>query len=50
VDFKTVQGSLRPANPQTTLGIYAQVVDENKLAARGMMYEAIWRNAPEMVH
>jgi integrase len=49
VDFKTVQGSLRHANPQTTLGIYAQVVDENKLAAQRMMYDAIWRNAPKIV-
>jgi hypothetical protein len=37
VDFKTVQGSLRRANPMTALSIYAQVVDENKLAAQGLM-------------
>ena len=50
VDFKTVQGSLRHASPQTTLGIYAQVVDENKLAAQGLMWNAIWRNAPKIVN
>lgn len=49
VDFKTVQGTLRHANPQTTLHIYAQVVDANKLAAQGLMYDAVWNTAPEIV-
>ena len=49
VDFKTVQGTLRHANPQTTLGLYTQVVDANMLAAQGMMWDAFWKTIPKMV-
>ncbi len=49
VDFKTVQGSLRHANPQTTLYICTQVVDANKLAAQSLMDDAVWKSAPEIV-
>ncbi|MGA7243684.1 MAG: site-specific integrase [Terracidiphilus sp.] len=45
VDIKTVQGTLRHANPQTTLNTYTQVVDLNKLTAQGMMWDAVWENA-----
>jgi integrase len=35
VDVKTVSSMLRHSNIKTTLGIYSQAVDSNKLAARG---------------
>jgi hypothetical protein len=47
---KTVQGMMRHATPQTTLGIYTQTVNWNMLTAQEMMYEAVWQNAPKIVH
>lgn len=29
--------------------IYTQVIDANKLAAQGLMYDAVWKTAPEIV-
>jgi site-specific recombinase XerD len=49
-DVKTVQGMMRHANPQTTLGIYTQSVDANMLAAQGMMYDALRGITPKTVH
>jgi integrase len=48
-DVKTVQGMMRYANPQTTLGIYTQTVNGNMLTDQEMMYDAVWQNAPKIV-
>jgi integrase len=41
LDFKIVQTLLRHANPTTTLAIYAQGIDTNRLAAQGAMMRAV---------
>ena len=48
--MKTVQGMMRHANPQTTLGIYTQSVGSNMLAAQGMMYDALRGIEPKKMH
>jgi len=49
LDFKTVQTLLRHSNPLTTLSVYAQVIDRNRLAAQGLMMDAVMKPASEMV-
>jgi integrase len=49
VDIRTVQGTLRHANSQTTLNLYTQAVNKNKLDAQGMMYHAMRKPASDLV-
>jgi integrase len=49
LDFKTVQTLLRHANPTTTLAIYAQGIDANRLAAQGAMMRAVLHPVSDVV-
>jgi integrase len=49
LDFKTVQTLLRHANPTTTLAIYAQGIDANRLAAQGAMMRAVLHLVSDVV-
>jgi hypothetical protein len=49
LDFKTVHTLLRHANPTTTLAIYAQGIDANRLAAQGAMMRAVLHPVSDVV-
>jgi hypothetical protein len=49
LDFKTVHTLLRHANPTTTLAIYAQGIDDNRLAAQGAMMRAVLHPVSDVV-
>ena len=49
LDFKTVHTLLRHANPTTTLAIYAQGIDANRLAAQGAMRRAVLHPVSDVV-
>ena len=50
VDPKTVQGLLRHSDVKTTLQLYTQSIDENRLAAQEQVLNAILKPTSEMVH
>jgi integrase len=49
LDYKTVQSLLRHAKPTTTLAIYAQGIDDNRLAAQGAMMRAVLHRVSDVV-
>ena len=49
LDIKTVQTLLRHSNVTTTLDIYSQGVDKHRLAAQGLMMDAVMNPASEML-
>jgi hypothetical protein len=49
LDFKTIQTLLRHANPTTTQAIYAQGIDANCLAVRGVMMRGVLHPVSDVV-